>query len=61
LLHGGRKGHWGLTGMRERAAKIGGLLKITSSPTAGTEVQLYVPTRFAGPTLKIVSSRSRDL
>ena len=47
ILHTGRRGHWGLTGMRERAAKIGGLLKISSSPTAGTEIQLSVPALFA--------------
>jgi len=43
----GRTGHWGLAGMRERAARIGGLLKISSSPSAGAEIQLSVPSRFA--------------
>ena len=43
VLHAGREGHWGLTGMRERAAKIGGLLKIFSSAADGTMVQLSVP------------------
>ena len=43
VLHAGREGHWGLAGMRERATKIGGLLKISSSATAGTEVQLSIP------------------
>jgi signal transduction histidine kinase len=47
VLHAGRQGHWGLAGMRERAARIGGLLKIFSSSSAGTEIQLFVPTRFA--------------
>ena len=47
VLDTGRKGHWGLTGMRERAARIGGLLKISSSPTAGTEIQLSVPSVFS--------------
>jgi len=47
VLDTGRQGHWGLTGMRERAARMGGLLKISSSPTAGTEIQLSVPTCFA--------------
>jgi signal transduction histidine kinase len=46
-LHSGREGHWGLVGMRERAAKIGGLLKISSSATAGTEVQLSIPSGLA--------------
>jgi signal transduction histidine kinase len=43
VLGAGRTGHWGLTGMQERAMRIGGLLKISSSATAGTEVQLSVP------------------
>ena len=43
VLEKGRDGHWGLTGMRERATRIGGLLKILSSATAGTEVELSIP------------------
>jgi signal transduction histidine kinase len=43
VIHTGREGHWGLAGMHERARKIGGLLKISSSATDGTEVQLSVP------------------
>src|SRR5215470_1797508 len=39
----GCEGHWGLAGMRERAMRIGGLLKIASSATAGTEIHLSVP------------------
>ena len=30
-------GHYGLTGMRERAAAIGGTLEVTSEPGAGNE------------------------
>jgi signal transduction histidine kinase len=37
------QGHYGLTGMRERAAAIGGTLDVTSAPGAGTTVRL----RFA--------------
>ncbi|MGO4377182.1 sensor histidine kinase [Pseudoduganella sp. RAF53_2] len=37
---GGRRGHWGLTGMRERAACIGGQLDIWSGMGKGTEVVL---------------------
>jgi signal transduction histidine kinase/streptogramin lyase len=33
-------GHYGVTGMRERAAAIGGKLEITSEPGAGTTVRL---------------------
>jgi PAS domain S-box-containing protein len=47
VLQAGRDGHWGLTGMRERAARIGGLLKISSSATAGTEVSLSIPSGVA--------------
>ena len=43
MLKKGRDGHWGLAAMRERAATIGGLLKIASSATGGTEVQLSIP------------------
>jgi PAS domain S-box-containing protein len=47
MLERGRDGHWGLAGMRERATRIGGVLKILSSPAAGTEVQLSIPTSLA--------------
>jgi PAS domain S-box-containing protein len=43
VLQSGREGHWGLAGMRERATRIGGLLKISSAANGGTEVQLSVP------------------
>jgi signal transduction histidine kinase/ligand-binding sensor domain-containing protein len=36
-------GHYGLTGMRERAAVIGGILEVTSEPGAGTAVRLRAP------------------
>jgi len=47
MLYAGRAGHWGLAGMRERATKIGGILNISSSSRAGTEVQLSVPGALA--------------
>ncbi len=40
LLHSGRKAHWGLTVMRERAANIGALLRIRTRPNAGTQLDL---------------------
>jgi PAS domain S-box-containing protein len=43
VLERGRDGHWGLAGMRERATRIGGRLKILSRATAGTEIQLSIP------------------
>ncbi len=36
-------GHYGLTGMRERAAAVGGTLEIQSEPGAGTTVRLRAP------------------
>jgi signal transduction histidine kinase/ligand-binding sensor domain-containing protein len=47
ILDGGRSGHWGLRGMRERAAEIGAELVISSRPGAGTEVVLTIPTKVA--------------
>jgi signal transduction histidine kinase/ligand-binding sensor domain-containing protein len=35
---GGPEGHWGLIGMRERAVRIGGHLKVGRRPSGGTEV-----------------------
>ncbi|MFY1824661.1 sensor histidine kinase [Myxococcus fulvus] len=42
LERGGRAGHWGLRGMRERAEKVGGRLDIISGEGRGTEVQVVV-------------------
>lgn len=47
ILRFGRQGHWGLSGMRERAKRIGARLKLFSRPTAGTEVELIVPAQIA--------------
>ena len=44
---GEREGHYGLTGMRERARQIGGTLTISSREKGGTEVALSVPGRAA--------------
>jgi signal transduction histidine kinase/ligand-binding sensor domain-containing protein len=44
---GGRPGHFGLLGMRERAKKLGGHLDVWSKPGAGTEVELRVPADVA--------------
>jgi signal transduction histidine kinase len=38
-----RGGHFGLLGMRERAERLGGELKLASHPGEGTEVQVTVP------------------
>jgi len=47
VVEQGRDGHFGLAGMRERATRVGGLVKVFSSPTAGTEVQLSIPISIA--------------
>jgi len=47
VLRLGRDGHWGLSGMRERAERIGGEFRVFSRPAAGTEVELIVPGRIA--------------
>jgi signal transduction histidine kinase len=39
----GKEGHFGLNGMRERAARIGAKLTIVSSAKMGTEITLVVP------------------
>ena len=43
LARQGRDGHYGLHGMRERAAVIGGKLTVWSEVGGGTEVELRVP------------------
>ena len=47
VLASGRDGHWGLSGMRERAERIGAQLKLWSREGAGTEVELSVPGAIA--------------
>ena len=42
MLNAGRPGHYGLSGMRERAEQIGATLEIWSGPKAGTEIELTV-------------------
>ena len=39
----GKTGHFGLTGMRERALSLGGTLNIVSTPNIGTTVSLRLP------------------
>jgi signal transduction histidine kinase len=47
ILEDGRPGHYGLPGMRERAAEIGAQLDIWSGVGAGTEIDLSVPGSIA--------------
>jgi signal transduction histidine kinase len=47
ILEKGRSGHWGLSGMRERAERVGARLHVFSRASAGTEIELSVPARVA--------------
>ena len=47
VLQSGRAGHWGLSGMRERADRIKARLKVRSRVGSGTEVELSVPGNVA--------------
>lgn len=47
LEAGSPAGHWGVTGMKERASRIGAKLDIWSTPGAGTEVDVSVPAATA--------------
>jgi signal transduction histidine kinase len=47
VLQTGREGHWGLSGMRERAERIDARLHVWSSVSSGTEVELSVPSHVA--------------
>jgi signal transduction histidine kinase len=39
----GKDGHFGLPGMRERTARIGGKLTLISSANSGTEIKIVIP------------------
>jgi signal transduction histidine kinase len=56
LEEGGRSGHWGLPGVRERAQQIGAKLDVWSQTGAGTEIQLAVAASIA---YRRTSARSR--
>lgn len=47
VLRSGRESHWGLLGMRERAAGIGAKLRIWSGRGIGTELELSVSGEIA--------------
>lgn len=47
VLKTGRDGHWGLSGMRERAERVGARFQVWSSSQTGTEVDLRVPGHVA--------------
>ena len=45
IADAGRRGHFGLLGMHERAGRIGAKLTIASAPNQGTDVAIVVPGR----------------
>lgn len=47
LDKGGIPGHWGMTGMRERAQKLGVRLMVRSGMGSGTDVELDIPAAVA--------------
>jgi signal transduction histidine kinase/ligand-binding sensor domain-containing protein len=57
---GGRPGHFGLIGMRERAKKLGAHLEVWSKPGAGTEIDLRVPAAVAYRRLQVASRGIRS-
>jgi hypothetical protein len=61
----GRDGHFGLQGIRERAARIGGKLTLGSSSNSGTEIRLIVPGgivfRTMMPVRRSLFSRIRNI
>jgi signal transduction histidine kinase/ligand-binding sensor domain-containing protein len=65
LKAGGRAGHWGLPGMRERVVRFGGKLEFWSDAGAGTEAVLTVPGAAAygaskGGRLSFLRRKKRD-
>jgi signal transduction histidine kinase len=57
VLEVGRAGHWGLSGIRERAQMIGAALKFVSRNPAGTEVELSVPSNIAFVSPRLAAKR----
>lgn len=53
LREGGRPGHWGLLGMRERAMRIGARLRLQRRGMGGTELYVEVPARRAYAGLRL--------
>ena len=58
VLQAGREGHWGLSGMRERAQRIGARLDFWSAPQRGTEIELSVPNHLAFEAGRVGAARS---
>lgn len=58
---GGRDGHFGLVGMRERAERIRSRFLLASRPGAGTEITVTVPARVAYSTVFRLPDLTRRL
>jgi signal transduction histidine kinase len=43
IVDQGRQGHFGLRGMRERAARLGGNFNLVTSPSSRTQITLRIP------------------
>jgi signal transduction histidine kinase/ligand-binding sensor domain-containing protein len=59
LSQGGRQGHFGMHGMRERAKLIGGKLTVWSGLDSGSEVELSIPAAHAYTSSSSSTWRSR--
>jgi signal transduction histidine kinase len=59
LQAGGKPGHFGLLGMRERAKKLRAHVDVWSKPGAGTEVDLRVPADVAYAPMQSARRRTR--
>ena len=58
VLEKGKRGHFGLPGMRERAERIGAKLSLVSSYATGTEITIVVPGSIVFRKLKTPQSVS---
>jgi ligand-binding sensor domain-containing protein/signal transduction histidine kinase len=67
VVQAGRKGHWGLPGMRERSERIGAQFRVWSQCERGTRVELSIPGRIAfqsptqGRAVKVIDPWRRGL
>ncbi len=57
IMEAGRSGHYGLSGMRERAERLGAEFNVSSALNSGTEIELFVP----GTIAYLFPARARSL
>jgi signal transduction histidine kinase len=58
---GSREGHFGLLGMSERAKRLNGHLRVTSTPGNGTCLKVEIPIKLAEETDKAAAADARGL